>query len=86
MSAVKKKGAAPDHSARAHALLSPSGASRWLKCTPSAMLEAGEPDKTTSYSEEGTLAHEFAEVYLRGEPWMEKELKKLRKHELQTRR
>lgn len=82
MSAAKKKAAAPDHSARAHALLSPSGASRWLKCTPSAMLEAGEPDKTTSYSEEGTLAHEFAEVYLRGEPWMEKELEKLRKHEL----
>ena len=79
---AKKKAAAPDHSARAHALLSPSGASRWLKCTPSAMLEAGEPDKTTSYSEEGTLAHEFAEVYLRGEPWMEKELEKLRKHEL----
>ena len=72
----------PDHAARTHALLSPSSAHRWLACTPSALLEAGEPDRTTCFSEEGTLAHEFAEVYLRNEPWAEETLKKLRAHEL----
>lgn len=72
----------PDHAARTHALLSPSSAHRWLACTPSALLEAGEPDRTTCFSEEGTLAHEFAEVYLRDEPRAEETLKKLRTHEL----
>ena len=53
------------HSTRAHALLSASGASRWLNCTPSAKLEDeyGER-KSSSYAEEGTLAHELAELYL----------------------
>lgn len=54
------------HSQRAHALLSASGASRWLNCTPSAKLEDEYGDKTTSpYAAEGTLAHELAEIYLR---------------------
>lgn len=54
------------HSQRAHALLSASGASRWLNCTPSAKLEDEYGDKTTSpYAAEGTLAHELAELYLR---------------------
>lgn len=55
-----------DHSQRAHALLSASGASRWLSCTPSAVLEDKFGEKKTSvYAEEGTLAHEFGELYLR---------------------
>lgn len=55
------------HSQRAHALLSASGASRWLNCTPSAKLEEEFGDKSTSsqYAAEGTLAHELAELYLR---------------------
>lgn len=53
------------HNTRAHAILSASGASRWLNCTPSAQLEDkfGEK-KSSSYAEEGTVAHELAELYL----------------------
>lgn len=55
-----------DHHERSHALLSPSGAHRWLNCTPSARLEEKMPPKPTSvYAEEGTLAHELAELFLR---------------------
>lgn len=54
-----------DHHERSHALLSPSGAHRWLNCTPSARLEEKMPPKPTSvYAEEGTLAHELAELFL----------------------
>lgn len=53
-----------DHSSRAHALLSASGASRWLNCTPSPRLEEKFKDTTSPYAEEGTLAHEFAEIML----------------------
>ncbi len=49
----------------AHALLSASGASRWLECTPSARLEETLPEKTSGYAEEGRLAHEIAELKLR---------------------
>lgn len=44
----------------AHALLSASGAHRWLECTPSARLEETFPSTTSSYAVEGTLAHELA--------------------------
>lgn len=54
-----------NHGDRAHALLSASGASRWMKCTPSARLEDPFPSRTSIHAEEGTLAHEFAEVELR---------------------
>lgn len=54
-----------DHSDRAHALLSASGSERWFSCTPSARLEDTHGVKTTSkYAEEGTLAHELAELTL----------------------
>lgn len=55
-----------NHGGRAHALLSASGAYRWLNCTPSARLEeqAGS-DESSDYAKEGTWAHEFAEVQLR---------------------
>lgn len=45
-----------------HALLSASGASRWLKCTPSARLEEKFPNQTSKEASEGTLAHELAEL------------------------
>lgn len=55
-----------DHHLRGHALLSPSGAHRWLNCTPSPRLEEKMPAKQTSkYAEEGTLAHELSELFLR---------------------
>lgn len=47
--------------AEGHAFLSASGASRWLNCTPSARLEEEFPDSTSSFAEEGSLAHAFAE-------------------------
>lgn len=48
-----------------HALLSASGAHRWLNCTPSARLEEQFPDSTSEYAEEGTLAHSLAELKLK---------------------
>jgi Protein of unknown function (DUF2800) len=48
----------------AHALLSPSGASRWLACTPSARLEESFASTTNAAAEEGTLAHALSELYL----------------------
>jgi hypothetical protein len=45
-----------------HAILSPSGASRWLSCTPSARLEQSFPDRAGTAAAEGTLAHELAEL------------------------
>ena len=50
------------HEERAHALLSASGAHRWLLCTPSAKLEEQFPDTGSEAAEEGTLAHELAEL------------------------
>lgn len=54
-----------DHTARGHALLSPSGAHRWMACTPSALLEASFPDTTSQAAAEGTLAHEICEIKAR---------------------
>jgi hypothetical protein len=54
-----------NHSERAHALLSASGASRWINCTPSPRLEEGFENKSSEFAEEGTLAHEFAELLLK---------------------
>ena len=54
-----------NHSQRSHALLSASGAGRWLNCTPSAKLEDEYGERKSSvYAEEGTLAHELSELYL----------------------
>lgn len=46
----------------AHALLSPSAASRWLTCTPAPRLEAELPDSTSDYAAEGTVAHSVCEL------------------------
>lgn len=54
------------HSERSHALLSASGAGRWLNCTPSAKLEDEYGDKKdTVFTREGTLAHELSELYIK---------------------
>lgn len=48
-----------------HAILSPSAASRWLACTPSARLEQGFPNISSSFADEGTLAHAVGECILK---------------------
>ena len=54
-----------NHSERAHAVLSASGAEKWLNCPPSARLEESYPDTSSPYAKEGTLAHEIAEIKAR---------------------
>lgn len=54
-----------DHSARKHALLSASGSDRWMNCTPSPLLESEFENISSNYGDEGTLAHEFAELNLK---------------------
>jgi len=48
-----------------HALLSASGAYRWMACTPSARLELEFDDQAGAAAEEGTAAHALAEHKLR---------------------
>ena len=45
-----------------HARLSPSSASRWLKCPGSVALSEGLPDTSSSYADVGTAAHHLAEM------------------------
>ena len=54
-----------EHKKRKHALLSASGASRWMSCTPSARAEEEFPEQGESvFAAEGTLAHELSDVEL----------------------
>ena len=48
-----------------HAVLSPSGAVRWLACTPSARLEGEFPDTAGEAAAEGTAAHALCEHKLK---------------------
>ena len=51
--------------AKRHALLSASGAHRWLNCTPSARLEREFEDSSGEAAAEGTAAHALCEHKLR---------------------
>ena len=50
---------------RAHAVLSASGASRWMECTPSARLEQEVESVSSTYADEGTHAHKLGELLIR---------------------
>lgn len=47
-----------------HALLSPSGASRWMACPGSIAMEAGQPNDSSEFAREGTAAHTLAALCL----------------------
>lgn len=47
-----------------HSPLSPSSAFRWIKCTPSAKLNAALPGSTSEYALQGTAAHTLCEYKL----------------------
>lgn len=47
-----------------HAKLSASGAHRWLNCPGSVKAEENLPDKQTIFAQEGSGAHELAEIAL----------------------
>ena len=73
---------------RNHAILSASGAHRWLNCTPSARLEEPLPDTSSIYAQEGTLAHDLGELELKrllmeiDQSEYRKQLKAIQSHEL----
>lgn len=48
----------------AHAQLSPSSASRWMKCPGSVVLSRDLPDSSSEFADEGTDAHELAALCL----------------------
>lgn len=48
-----------------HALLSASGAAKWLNCPPSARLEEKFPNVSSEYAREGTVAHTLSEISAR---------------------
>lgn len=52
-----------DHSNRAHARLSASGANQWLNCPPSIKASEGIGDSSSEFAREGTFAHELSELY-----------------------
>lgn len=58
-----------NHAERAHALLSASSAARWLACPPSAVAAEAYENEGTEYTQEGTLAHEVAEIVTRERVW-----------------
>lgn len=53
-----------DHQSRDHALLSASGAELWLNCPASALANEQYPDDDNEFTQEGTIAHEVAQVYV----------------------
>ena len=53
------------HAERTHSTLSPSNAYQWMACTPSVILGRQFPDPFSHAAEEGTLAHELAELKVR---------------------
>jgi hypothetical protein len=48
-----------------HALLGGSNSKRWLSCNPSARLESLQPQETSPFANEGSLAHDLGELKVR---------------------
>lgn len=74
---------------RAHALLSASSAKKWINCPPSARLEEQFEEQSSTFADEGSLAHEICELKLRktflepmGDKTYKTALNKFKKHEL----
>lgn len=64
-------------SEKLHSRIGASSAERWMNCPGSVALCANAPEQAPSkYAEEGTLAHEVAELTLRGQTGTLRELKK----------
>lgn len=61
---MTKKNSKANASSRKRSLLSCSGASRWLNCPVSAKLELNFPRSSSTYANEGNLAHTYAETIL----------------------
>lgn len=55
---------AKNNAERQHALLSASGAKKWINCPAAARLEETLPDEESTYAAEGTLAHAMGELKL----------------------
>lgn len=78
---------AVNHSERAHASLSASGASRWLACPPSVRLSEQYEETTSVFAKEGTFMHELSEIYLSHElkhitkAQLNKKLKQMKQNE-----
>lgn len=49
-----------------HAKFSPSAAARWIACPRSISMTEGMEDESGPYAEEGTRAHDLAEIYASG--------------------
>lgn len=58
-----------NHKDRDHALLSASSSSRWLACPPSAVANEAYPNQDTAFTQEGTTAHEVAELVASNKTW-----------------
>lgn len=56
----------PAHAERAHAALGASACSRWWNCPGSIRLSEGLPSTSSVYADEGTAAHELAQLCLEG--------------------
>lgn len=54
-----------------HSLYSPSGAKRWMTCSASVPLSENAPNRSSSYADEGTAAHELIERCLLQGKWPE---------------
>jgi hypothetical protein len=63
---------------KAHARFSASGSAKWFLCAGSIEAESGLPNKSSIYADEGTAAHELAEICLtmgeRASEWVNKQL------------
>jgi len=55
-----------NHQERKHAKLSASGSSQWLNCPGSVKAQEGLADQSSFFADEGTLAHELADLCLKG--------------------